>query len=160
METTLATDQRSAYEIERGKPMPGTVHAFVQKNLIVELEIQFRQRFTILPEVSIETAGKTTVPDIAIYPRFEIDVRHDVIHRTDFPLATIEILSPTQNLQELIDKTERYFALGVRSCWVVLPALKAVVLYYEPGKYHFFSENDRLKDPNSGIELPLGGIFK
>ncbi len=160
MQPTTSADGQSAYETERGKPLPGTVHAFVQKNLIVELEIQFRQRFTILPEVSIETAGKTTVPDIAIYPRFEIDVRHDVIHRSDFPLATVEILSPTQNLQELIDKTEKYFALGVRSCWVVLPALKAIVLYYEPGKYHFFSENDTLKDPSTGIELALGGIFR
>jgi hypothetical protein len=123
-------------------------------------KIQFRQCFTILPEVSIGTAGKTAVPDIAIYPRFKIDVRHDVIHRTDFPLATIDILSLTQNLQELIDKTDKHFALGVRSCWVVLPALKAVVLYYEPGKYHFFSKNDMLKDPGSGIELTLGGIFK
>ncbi len=132
----------------------------MQKNLIVELEIQFRQRFTILPEVSIETGGKTVVPDIAIYPRFEINVRYDVIHRSDFPLATIEILSPTLNLQELIDKTERYLALGVKSCWVVLPALKAIVIYCESGKYHFFSENDALKDPNMGIELPLGGIFR
>ncbi len=160
MDKTLASAQPSAYEIERGKPIPGTVHAFVQKNLLVELEIHFRQRFTILPEISIQTAGKTSVPDIVIYPRFEIDVLHDVIHRTDFPLATIEILSPTQNLQELIDKTGKYFALGVKSCWVVLPALKAVVLYYEPGKYHFFSGNDTLKNPNAGIELDLGPVFK
>jgi|GEM_PF-2861162 len=31
MDTTLAPDQQSAYETERGKPVPGTVHAFVQK---------------------------------------------------------------------------------------------------------------------------------
>ncbi len=55
--------------MERGKPIPGTIHAFVQKNLLVELEIHFRQRFTILPEISIQTAGKTAVPGIAIYPR-------------------------------------------------------------------------------------------
>lgn len=158
METTI--EQVSDYELERGKPMPSTLHSYLQKNLVFELELRYRKQFTILPELSLDLPGKPAVPDITIYPRFEIDFRHDVIKRTDAPLTTVEILSPTQSLDELIDKANQYFQAGVKSCWIVLPSIKAILVYNQPGRYHFFNEADTLNDPNLNLELPLADIFK
>jgi len=76
----------SRYEAERGKPMPSTVHAYVSKNLLVQLEINYRSQYTILPELSLEIAGFSVIPDIAIYPKFKIDVHHDTIRRKDLPI--------------------------------------------------------------------------
>ena len=61
----------------------------------------------------------------------------DVIRRTDALLAAIEIMSPRQALQDLIDKTEVYFPFGVKSCWLVFSAMKAIAVYHQSGKYDF-----------------------
>lgn len=156
----ILEDTRTEYEIERNKPMPSTVHAFVQDNLGFEINLRYRQKFKLLPEINIEVADNYSVPDIAIYPKMEIDVLHDIIRRTDAPLATIEILSPKQALQDLVDKTEVYFNFGVLSCWIVLPAMKAIAVYYQSGKYDFFTEEETLLDRNLSLELPLENIFK
>ena len=78
----------SEYEIERDKLRPSTNHAFLQDNISFELNLLYRAAYKVLPE----------------------------IRRDDPPLVTIEILSPEQNLQDLIDKTDRYFEFGVKSC--------------------------------------------
>ncbi len=163
MSTSVET--LSDYEIERGKPMPSTVHAFIQGNLIFFLKSGYRDTYHILPELSLDipgmdVPGKPAVPDIAIYPKFEIDVLHDTIKRSDAPLATVEILSPTQSLDELVEKTYRYFQMGVQSCWIILPSMKAVAVYHKPGSYTFFTETDTLQDDHLNIRLPLEGIFK
>jgi Uma2 family endonuclease len=104
--------------------------------------------------------GKPLVPDIAIYPKFEVDWQNDVIRREDTPLASIEILSPKQNLSDLNEKARRYFEMGVTSCWIVLPSMEAIAVNHQPGKYRFFSGDDTLVDEKIKVELPLGEVFE
>lgn len=148
------------YEAERGKPMPSTVHAYVSKNLLVQLEINYRSQYTILPELSLETTDAPIVPDIAIYPKFKIDVHHDTIRRKDLPIGVIEILSPTQSLDTLIEKASTFLLSGVQSVWIVIPNLEAICVYHTPTNYAFFRQNDILKDQRLNIELPLETIFQ
>ncbi|MBO0934652.1 Uma2 family endonuclease [Fibrella sp. HMF5036] len=100
-----------------------------------------------------------TVPDIAIYPKLQIDFFHDVTSMTEMPLTVIEIVSPSQSDAEIIAKFERYFNAGVKSCWLVLPSFQAISVYSAFGKYRFFSENDTVVDPVTTIECPLGDVF-
>lgn len=160
--TTLDPEvQLSDYEIEHGKPMPSTVHAFVSKNLLVSLEIHYRQRYTILPELALERSEDIppSVPDIAIYPKFKIDVHQDTVRRTDTPVGIIEILSPTQSLDDLIEKAETFLLAGVQSVWIVVPGLEAVFVYHQPNRYDFFRGEDVLRDERLGIELMLTSVF-
>jgi Uma2 family endonuclease len=157
---TLEIAAPSAYELERHKPMPSTAHAIVQTNLVMAIGPLHRSQFRLLSEISLEFEDAFYVPDLAIYPRFEFDVAQDVVRRTDAPLATVEILSPTQALQTLIDKTEIYFRFGAKSCWIVLPAMKAVAVYYQSGKYEFFTHEETLTDRHLGITLPLAQVFE
>ncbi len=69
-------------------------------------------------------------------------------------------MSPRQALQDLIDKTEVYFPFGVKSCWLVFSAMKAIAVYHQSGKYDFFTHEATLSDKNLDISLPLGEIFK
>jgi len=99
------------------------------------------------------------VSDIAIYPKLEIDFFEDKIAMKEMPLTTIEILSPTQSETELVTKAQRYFAAGVKSCWIVLPIFKAIVIYSTPTERKIFTEDTTLTDNATGIELPLAEIF-
>ena len=151
----------SDYETERGKPLPSTLHSVIQGNLIYELSHLYRAQYRILPELSLNPLDdKPMVPDIAIYPRLEIDWQNDIIQREDAPLGTIEILSPRQNLSDLIDKTKRYFQMGVMSCWIVIPGMNAIAVNHEHEPYKFYSGTETLEDHRLSIQLPLGEIFK
>ena len=150
----------SDYEIERDKPMPSTNHALLQDNISFALNLSYRKEYSILPEIALGTPGKGSVPDLAVYPKLSLDVRNDVVKRRDPPLVAIEILSPEQNLQDLIDKTYRYFDFGVKSCWIVLPSLKTIIVYSGPDTFEYVKANAILKDPNTGFELNLSKVFE
>ena len=89
----------SEYEIERGKPIPSQQHARLQTRITVYLGVHYANNFEVLTELTLDTPGEKSIPDIAISPVEEIDFNHDEINRKEPPLATIEILSPTQALQ-------------------------------------------------------------
>ncbi len=141
--------------------MPDILHSFVEGNLIYILNAKYNARYMILPELSLATSdAKPLVPDIAIYPKFEVDWQNDVIRREDTPLATVEILSPKQNLSDLNAKAQRYFEMGVSSCWIVLPSMEAIAVNHQPGKYRFFSGDETLVDEKIKVDLPLTEVFK
>jgi Uma2 family endonuclease len=150
---------QSEYEIERGKPMPSKLHAIVQKRLMLYLGVHYAEKYELLPEVALDTPGQKSIPDIAIDTIEPIDFSKDEITLETPPLATIEILSPTQVLQTLLDKTNDYFSFGVKSCWVVIPPLKTIYVFTAPNTYKAFTEADVLNDPQLGIQVPLELIF-
>lgn len=153
-------EQLSDYERERGKPMPTLNHAVIQGNLIFNLKLHFRERFTIASELNITMPERPdTVPDIAIYPKLQIDFLHDITSMTEMPLTIIEIVSPSQSDADILAKFERYFKAGVQSCWLVMPSLQAIAVYSAIGKYQFFPDSATLTDPVTGIELAVGEVF-
>lgn len=153
-------EQVSDYERERGKPMPTLNHAYLQKNLLVSLDYRYRKTYTILSELNITMPERPdTVPDIAIYPKLQIDFLHDVTSMTSMPLTVIEIVSPSQSDAEILTKFERYFNAGIQSCWLVMPSLQAIAVYSAIGKYQFFTDTTTLIDSATGIELVLSEIF-
>ncbi len=156
---TLAPDI-SDYELERGKPMPSLNHSAIQANLIFELQTGYRKQFRFLSEINVAILERVMVPDIGIFSQMAIDMANDSIVAQQLPLTTIEILSPSQALSELIGKANAYFQVGVKSCWIVLPEVSGVFVYGAPGKYTFFHDGETLTDPATGIELPLATLFE
>jgi len=157
---TLELRELSEYERERGKPMPTLNHSFLQKKLLVRLDMRYEKDYTILPELSLEMPQKpNAVPDICIFPRLEIDFLHDRTTVSQMPVTVIEITSPSQSNDEILAKFERYFHAGVQSCWLVLPSFKAISVYSQIGIYRFFTHTDTLTDSITGIELPLNEVF-
>lgn len=150
----------SQYELERGKPMPSKLHGYVQLRIGTMLEVGYGERFTLFSELNLDLNQWESVPDLCIYPKMKIDFSEDEIRVTEPPLAAIEILSPTQSLQELIDKAKKYFAKGVGSCWLVIPVLKNIYVFSDPATYQIFRDGEVLKDPVLGIELELSRVFR
>ena len=150
----------SDYELERGKPMPSINHSIVQLNVGFELKTRYREQFRFMSEINIEVAGRVMVPGIGIFSKMTVDMANDSIVARQLPLTTIEILSPAQAFDELVDKARAYFEAGVKSCWIVMPKVQAVFVYSAPGQYEFFHKAETLIDPATGIELPLAPLFE
>jgi Uma2 family endonuclease len=146
------------YQLERGKPMPSEVHGYIQGRLIARL-YAYEDQYNILSELSLDLNNWGSVPDIAIYPKRKMNFREDRIEVTTPPLCAIEILSPSQSLQELVNKASNYFQHGVKSCWLVIPSLENIYVFSSPESYSIFRSNQILSDTALGIELELAKIF-
>jgi len=155
-----AVETLSDYEIERGKPMPNIVHSLIQRRLTVYLDQHYGERYNVFPELTFAIPGeKDATPDISLCEKKPVDLFYAEPKETEPPLMTVEILSPSQSTYDLIKKTEKYFAFGAKSCWIVVPALRTVYVFSAPQEYRTFVNNDVLKDEKMEIEVPLGEIF-
>lgn len=151
---------KSDYEIERGKPTPSKLHGALEANISFLLKANYRDKYRTFVELTILLpSGKGGTPDITIYPTMEIDWQKDEIKVKESPLGVIEILSPTQNIQEILDRKPQYFKLGVKSLWLIIPTFKTIYIYFNENEYDTFADEDILEDKNLNITLPLKEIF-
>lgn len=157
MQTVMVTNDTTSYESERGKPMPSKNHAIVQSGLICAMK-DHRDEFTIVSELSLELDGHPMVPDVSVFPKLAVDWQHDEVKLTEAPAWVIEILSPTQALDDLVKKADIYFAAGVRSYWIIQPSLKLVVAL-APDRDPEFHASGTVREPATGIEIPIVEIF-
>jgi Uma2 family endonuclease len=157
MNTDLLTEHPLTYEEERGKPMPSKNHSIIEMRLC--LEFSRHREIDVLPEVTLELfPGKWLVPDISVCQRTSLDLRHDVVRLTEPPLLTVEIVSPSQGLEEILEKVEFYLAHGVKSVWMITPPLRGVTIFLPDGSQQSFHDGT-VRDPATGITVDLETVF-
>jgi Uma2 family endonuclease len=74
------------------------------------------------------------------------EVAWDVI-----PDIAVEFTSPSDLIDDLMDKIEEYFAAGVRLVWVIYPKQRKLYAYQSPTSVAVLSEGDEL---DGGAVLP------
>ncbi len=149
----------SDYEIERGKPLPSLNHGIIQANLIFELAIIYRHQYRILSEISLNLSGWLATPDIAISRKTKINFRKDKIQITEPPRGVIEIVSPSQSVQDQYNKAVQYFESGVKSVWLIIPPIQTVVVYASPDDYETFNAG-MLTDKVLNISISVDKVFE
>lgn len=147
----------SDYERERGKPMPSKLHSIAQKKLILALH-EFEPPYTVFSELTLQLDDRELTPDLSIYEAQEIDFLHDEVRLTEPPLLTMEIASPTQGIQALIDKAHFLLNHGVQSCWLVQPQLRTITVYSGDMESTTYSDGT-VADPNLDIEVTIEDVF-
>jgi Uma2 family endonuclease len=157
-EYDVLTEELTAYEIERGKPMPSMNHSRLQKRFLVALEV-FEPVYECLPEIDIELDGKRFTPDVAVYAPMPVDWQNDVIRLHKPPLLAIEILSPKQRLSDLTDKARFYLAHGVHAVWIAQPEFQIIVVLLPNEPPRTFATGD-IHDSNTGIKVNVEELFR
>ena len=152
------TETLSDYERERGKPMPSLNHGTIQTSLIISFA-PYRSTYSIVSELSLELSGFRGTPDICLYPRLSIDYAQDEIRMTEPPLVAVEIVSPTQPTQDVVDKIRQMLAAGVRSCWLVQPATQTITVYHDAARPTTFSEGVVTDAAVEDVEVAVKDVF-
>ena len=137
--------------------MPTSNHGVIE----MRFGVQFCRdaRFTTMAEVTLElTPGKPQTPDLSVYPCEPLDLRHDKIRRTDPPLLVVEIISPRQGLDEVMEKIDSYLQNGVKSVWLVTPPLREVTIFLPDGSQQSY-HGGVVRDPAIGIAAGLDAVF-
>ncbi len=155
MDTEVLSEPLS-YEEERGKPMPSLNHGVAQANLIVEFSKH--REFRVASEVALSIAGKAYTPDLILTPRKPINWHIDPPKQTEMPPLAVEIFSPMQGAQQIMDKVAVYLASGVQSCWIVSPPLHTVKIMTADGREEVHHAGV-ITDPVLGVTADLDAVF-
>lgn len=86
--------------------------------------------WTVMVECGVETEDGVKVPDVAAMPRERARAFRT---RASIPVAPdicVEVVSPRNHPEELLEKRRLYFAAGCRECWVCSP--EGRMAFYRP----------------------------
>ncbi len=77
------------------------------------------------------------------------------------PELVVEIMSPDDRWQDVRQKIEEYFAIGVDHVWVVEPDNRVVLVYESPTEARRLGDHDTLTGEGAlaGFALPIAAIF-
>lgn len=153
-----ATQTVSDYEKERGKPPPSWNHGKIQANLIGAL-LQHRDRYDVVSELTLELESVRATPDVCLYPNRPMDLTRDTLRVEEPPLLAVEITSPSQSTQELVDKIRDLLEAGTGSCWLVQPATRSITFYGPDMQPRTFSEGTVRDDTLEKVEVSLNEVF-
>ncbi|MBC7797735.1 MAG: Uma2 family endonuclease [Pyrinomonadaceae bacterium] len=113
--------------------------------------------FKPLPELSL-AIGNGIKPDISVYAKNDVpppNFLQDITRYEKMPILAIEIISPSQNIQDLLEKADLLIENGVKNVWTVEPFTNTVFVTNESGVKRFHKsvvEND-------GIKVDFAAIF-
>lgn len=157
---------------DKESPAVGSLnHSIVQTQIATLLAGD--ERFRVLVELSLDVSqldmspfGLKTkdemIPDVCLYPNtVKFNPVGDILKMPTMPLLAIEVVSPRQGLDDIVNKFKVYFALGIKSCWLVTPTIQVVTVYSQLDNFKTFDtrhENEIL-DEVLDIRLPLPKIF-
>ncbi|MBF0397459.1 MAG: Uma2 family endonuclease [Desulfobacterales bacterium] len=135
---------------------PSYNHSVLQANLIGVLKNL--KKYSIACELSLEINGIEYRPDICIYPKRPLSIPRDIIKMTEMPLLSIEIISITQTIDDILNKFEAYFGAGIKSCWLVIPFPFAVMVFSSIDKVKTYSDHEII-DENLNIRIQSQELF-
>ena len=77
------------------------------------------------------------------------------------PDLAVEVISPTDLIEEVMDKIAEYFQAGVRLVWVVYPRLRMIQVYESPTRISILTSADELDGGNvlPGFRTPVAALF-
>jgi len=160
-------DESPAWEYIEGissqKPMPKTRHSMLQKRLLIEID-RHSERFTALPELRCTFGGRSIVPDVAVVAWDRIKTNAIGEPEDNFmeaPDWSIEILSPEQNPNRVIDNLLHCLNHGCQLGWMLDPDDYSVLILSSQQAPKVFRGSSILLVPDDVcIDLTAEQVFR
>jgi Uma2 family endonuclease len=73
----------------------------------------------------------------------------------------VEVVSPNDRIDDVVEKVQEYLAAGARLVWVALPRSKSIMVYHPNGEIKILREGEELQgeDVLPGFVCRLKQIF-
>ncbi len=141
-------------ETEKEEEMPSFNHSY----LCWQISQQLSQNGTIapLPELTLDIE-KGITPDICVYPIEQIkpDFYQDFTRYSQMPVLAIEVISASQNIQDLLEKAKLLISNGVKTVWVIEPFTRSVFVIDKNNRQIFYNTEVE----SEGIKVDFRQIF-
>lgn len=138
------------------KPMPKFRHSIIQKRLLRVVDDN-SDDYTALPELRCTFAGRSIVPDVAVvaWNRIQLNEIGEVVDNFEqAPDWTIEILSPDQKANRVIDNILHCLQNGCQLGWLIDPDDYSILILTPQQEPKICRGNTQLK-VLEGIDLTL-----
>ena len=114
------------------------------------------------PDTTFMIGTDERLPDLAFLARERIPVEGVPYGKwTIAPDLAIEVISPNDAWEKVMDKVHNYFAAGVQQVWLVALKHREVHVYDSPTQPHILIENDDLTSPTllPGFRCRVSELF-
>jgi len=172
-ETSLEQDDDLLYEVVDDKevelPPMGAYDVWLATELVIHLGT-FARRHQLgraVQELLFDlgpTVRRKRRPDVA-FVSYERWPRQRRVPRTEawevVPNLVVEVVSPSDRGNDIVDKVAEYFHVGVACVWVVFPSQEQVYIYESPSRVRILTRADELHGEPvlPHFRLPLTALF-
>ncbi|MGI8641024.1 MAG: Uma2 family endonuclease [Pyrinomonadaceae bacterium] len=110
----------------------------------------------VLPELTL-AIGNGLTPDVSVYPKEQIKPNFwkDITLFEQPPLVAVEVVSPSQNIQDLLEKAQLLVQSGVKTVWTVEPFSRSIWVTNDRGTQLF---HDTIVE-SEGVKVDFQKIF-
>ena len=150
----LAELEELAVEPIEEEEMPSFNHSVICNRLLKQLFAD--ERIEALPELTLNI-DKGITPDICVYPKEKVtpNFLKDYTRYPEMPVLAIEVISASQNIQDLLEKSEMLVANGVKAVWTIEPFTNTIFVTTQDGIKKF--TNQAIE--SEGITVDFQKIF-
>jgi len=140
--------------IEEEKEMPSLNHSFICAEIAEQL--YENKEIKALPELTLDI-DKGITPDICVYPKSQIqpNFRRDITKFPVMPILAIEVISSSQNIQDLLIKADILVQHGVKTVWTIEPFTNTIFVTTKDGEEKFTNQEIE----SEGIKVDFKKIF-
>lgn len=119
--------------VEKEKEMPSLNHSVICLRIIRQL-IE-NPNLESLPELTLDI-DKGIKPDISVYPKEQIkpNFSRDITKFIEMPMLPIDVISASQNIQDLLIKADVLVEKGVKTVWTIEPFTNTIFVTTEGGE--------------------------
>ena len=158
------------YEVVDGhvvEPPPLYVDGVLVASALVQKLCELRDQGRAIREALFDftkSIGNMRRPDVA-FISFDRWPRDKQVPRTEawdvVPNLAVEVISPKNMADGVIDKVAEYFLVGIERVWVIYPSQRQVYVYASPTDVRVVAENEELTDDAllHGFRLSLSALF-
>lgn len=141
-------------ENQSEKAMPSLNHSYICTELL--LQLSQNEDYKPLVELTLAIDNGVT-PDISVFPKSSIKPNffEDVTRFPEMPTLAIEIISSSQNIEDLIIKSQNLVDNGVKVVWTIEPFTNTVFVTTKEGKNRFHNQEIE----SEGIKVDFRRIF-
>lgn len=141
-------------QTEEEQETPSLNHSIICADIAEQ--IYENKKVKALPELTLDI-GKGITPDLCIYERDKIkaDFWKDITRYSQMPVLAIEVISSSQNIQDLLEKAELLVKNGVKAVWTVEPYTRSVFVIDKDSKQ--ILQNQVVE--SEGIKVDFRQIF-
>jgi Uma2 family endonuclease len=136
-------------------PMPSLNHSYICLQILRQLLLQ--NELEPLPELTLDI-GKGLTPDISVFRKEAIQPNflRDVPRYSQMPILAIEVISASQNIQELLEKALQLIEAGVKAVWTIEPYGRTIFVTTSSGETLFHNELVE----SEGIQVDFAQVFR
>lgn len=136
------------------KEMPSFNYSYICTEILRQL-LQ-NSEFKPLVELTLDI-DKGITPDISVFPKTSVhpNFLRDIPRYKEMPILAIEVISASQNIQDLLEKAQLLINNGVKVVWTVEPFGNTIFVTTKEGEQRFHNQEVE----SEGIKVDFRRIF-